>query len=338
MDLIQILYFALGLAGLIGGAELLVRGAGGLAVKIGISPLVVGLTVVAFGTSSPELGVSVTSAFSGQADIALGNVVGSNICNILLILGLASLAAPLPVCRRLLCMDLPIIIAASLILWITALDGTVGRVDGIILFTGILVYVVWAIRASRKQRKALLGLCAPPGVEAASNAPPVRTYLVMDLLLIIIGLVLLGLGSRLLVNAAVSLAHMIGVSELVIGLTVVSIGTSLPEIATSVVAGLRGKTDIAVGNIIGSNLFNILAVLGLTAAVAPDGVSVAGRALAIDIPLMVAVTIACVPVFYTGNRVSRGEGTIFVGLYIAYTIFLIYSTPDGSLPIFKAGP
>lgn len=337
MDLIQILYFALGLAGLIGGAELLVRGAGGLAVKIGISPLVVGLTVVAFGTSSPELGVSVTSAFSGQADIALGNVVGSNICNIWLILGLASLAAPLPVCRRLLCTDLPIIIAASLLLWITALDGTVGRGDGIILFTGIVVYVVWAIRASRKQSKALLGPCAPPGMEAASNPAPGRTNLVLDLLFIIIGLVWLGMGSRLLVNAAVSLALMIGVSELVIGLTVVSIGTSLPEIATSVVAGLRGKTDIAVGNVIGSNLFNILAVLGLTAAIAPDGVSVAGKALAFDIPLMVAVTIACVPVFYTGNRISRREGTIFVGLYIAYTIFLIYFTPGGSLPIFKAG-
>jgi cation:H+ antiporter len=332
MELIQFLYFVIGLCALIGGAELLVRGAGELAAKIGISPLVVGLTVVAFGTSSPELGVSITSAFTGQADIALGNVVGSNICNLLLILGLASLACPLPVCRQLLRKDLPIAIAASLVLWIMALDGTIGRLDGIILFAAILFYVVWTIRASRRQSKVLCAPSVPASMEPAPNTPA-RMHLVTDLLFMIIGLVLLGLGARLLVNAAVILAQMIGVSELVIGLTVVSIGTSLPEIATSVVAGLRGKSDIAVGNIIGSNLFNILAVLGFTAAIAPDGVRVAGRALAFDIPLMVAVTIACIPVFHTGNSVSRREGTFFLGLYIAYTFFLIYSKPIGTLPV-----
>jgi cation:H+ antiporter len=319
MGIWQLVFIGGGFAALVFGAEWLVRGSARLAVTAGVSPVVVGLTVVAFGTSSPELGVSLISVFRGSGGIALGNVVGSNLCNVLLILGLAALASPLPVDPRLIRKDVPLMIAASILMWAVALDGTVSRLDGIVLFGGIVAYIgrdlVVFRRESRFRRQA-----ARPSTRAASVNPG---RLHVDLFLIVMGVIVLVGGARMLVAGAVALAAAMGVSEMVIGLTIVSIGTSLPEIATSVVAGFRGNSDIAVGNIVGSNLFNILAVLGLTAAAAPDGVPASQQALSFDLPFMVAVMVVCLPVFITGRRISRWEGALFFGGYSAYILYLL---------------
>lgn len=321
MDALTLFLFVCGFVALIGGAELMVQGASRLAKTVGISPLVVGLTVVAFGTSAPELGVSVTSAFSGQSGIAVGNVVGSNIANVLLILGLSALAAPLTVSRQLLRIEVPLMLGASLLVWALALNGVVGRFEGMLLFSGIIAYTVWTTRRSlRENRRCDSGVTKISTGAIATGSSPVR-----NLLLILAGLVLLGIGSNWLVSGAVALAKLFGVSDLLIGLTIVSIGTSLPELATSVMASLRGQRDMAVGNIVGSNLFNLLAVLGLTAVVAPDGIPVAEQAIGFDIPIMVAVMAVCLPIFFTGYRICRWEGSLFTGYYLIYTLYLIFN-------------
>jgi len=334
MDFYTTIFFLLGLVALVVGAVLLVRGASRLATLAGISPLVVGLTVVAFGTSTPELGVSVTSAYAGQAAIAVGNVVGSNICNVLLILGLSALVAPLVVAQQLIRIEVPLMIGSSLLLLLLALDGVVGRLDGLLLFAGVLIYTVWAIRRSRKESQLVQAEYAD---SVAAAAPDEKAGgLAWQLLLIAAGLGLLGLGANWLVTGAVALAKTFGVSELVIGLTIVSIGTSLPELATSVMASFRGQRDIAVGNVVGSNLFNILAVLGLSALVAPDGVPVAAAALQFDIPVMIAVAIACLPIFFTGHLIARWEGALFLAYYAAYVGYLVLvSLQNGALPLFN---
>jgi cation:H+ antiporter len=313
MSWLTLLLFLAGFALLVGGAELLVRGASGLAIALGISPLVVGLTVVAFGTSAPELAVSTLAAWHGQAGLALGNVVGSNICNILLILGLSALAAPLTVARQVVRLEVPIMIGISILLYLFALGGSIGRLEGIILFAGVIAYSTWAVRRSRRENRAAAEEVAEAG--HASRG--------MQLLQIAGGLALLGLGSKWLVDGAVAAARYFGVSDLVIGLTVVALGTSLPELATSVLASLRGQRDIAVGNIVGSNIFNILCVLGLTAAVAPHGVPIPASALHFDLPVMLAATVACLPIFFTGHRIDRWEGALFFGYYLIYTLFTV---------------
>jgi cation:H+ antiporter len=301
---------------LIGGAELLVRGASQLATDLGISPLVIGPTVVAFGTSAPELAVSVLSAHSGQAGIALGNVVGSNICNVLLILGLSALVAPLVVARQVVRLEVPIMIGVSLLLLLFALDGVLGRWEGALFFAGVIVYTVWTIRRSRRENREQ----SPP-----AEVPPAgpRSGRGVQILQIAGGLVLLGVGSKWLIGGAVSVATYFGVSDLVIGLTVVAVGTSLPELATSVLASLRGQRDIAVGNVVGSNIFNILVVLGLTAIFAPAGVPVPQSALTFDLPVMLAVAVACLPIFLTGHLIARWEGGLFFAYYLAYTLFIV---------------
>ncbi|HXV19574.1 MAG TPA: calcium/sodium antiporter [Desulfuromonadales bacterium] len=315
MSLWMAILLLAGFALLIGGAELLVRGASQLATDCGISPLVVGLTVVAFGTSAPELAVSVLSAQSGQAGIALGNVVGSNICNVLLILGLSALVAPLVVSRQVVRLEVPIMIGVSLLLTLFALDGAIGRAEGGLLFAGIIVYTVWTVRRSRRElREQASPEAAPPAGGRSGRGA--------QILQILGGLVLLGVGSKWLVDGAVSVATFFGVSDLVIGLTVVAVGTSLPELATSVLASLRGQRDIAVGNVVGSNIFNILSVLGLTAALTPEGVPVPPTALTFDLPVMIAVAVACLPIFLAGYRIARWEGGLFLGYYLAYTLFI----------------
>lgn len=335
MDIVTLVLFVCGFVVLVYGAELLVRGASALAQTFGISPLVVGLTVVAFGTSSPELGVSVMSAFSGQADIALGNVVGSNIANVLLILGFSALAAPLIVSRQLIRIEVPLMIGVSLLAWGMALDGVIGRLDGLLLFAGVIAYTVWAIRRSRRETASGADEFAeefgPADADNSGQPVPLR-----QILLILAGLALLGIGSHWLVSGAVYLARYFGVSDLLIGLTIVSIGTSLPELATSVMASLRGHRDIAVGNIVGSNLFNILAVLGLTALVAPGGIAVANQAISFDFPVMVAVMFACLPIFFTGHLIARWEGALFLAYYLAYTLYLIFASLEhAALPGFR---
>ncbi|WP_300337285.1 calcium/sodium antiporter [Accumulibacter sp.] len=320
------LWFIPGLIALILGAELLVRGASKLALSLGISPLVVGLTVVAFGTSSPELAVSVQSAWSGRVDIALGNVVGSNIFNVLFILGISALIAPLVVHRQLIRQEVPIMIAVSLLLWVLVADGGLNRLDGLIFVALLLGYNVVLIRQSRRETAAMNAEQAEIEENGATTPKEAQTWdrhWVVQALLVLGGLFLLVAGSNWLVDAAVTLARQLGMSELVVGLTIVAAGTSLPEVATSIMAAARGQRDIAVGNVVGSNLFNILAVLGISASVAPGDLVVAPSLLAFDLPVMVAVAVACLPIFFTGHLIARWEGALFLAYYAAYTSYLI---------------
>ncbi len=314
-----VLILLAGLVLLVAGADILVRGASRLAAALGISPLVIGLTIVAFGTSAPELAVSVGAAWSGQADLALGNVVGSNIFNVLFILGLSALIAPLVVAQQLVRLDVPLMIVASVVVWLMGLDGLVTRLDGLLLFGAVLAYTAFLIVQSRRESSAQV---QEEYAREYASAPGGRQFLVNGLL-IVAGLFLLVLGSRWLVDSAISIAQALGVSELVIGLTIVAAGTSLPEVATSVIASIRGERDIAVGNVVGSNIFNLLCVLGLSSLVSPAGIVVPDAAIRFDIPVMIAVAVACLPVFFTGYRISRWNGLVFLLYYVAYTAFLI---------------
>ncbi len=334
MDNITLILFIFGFVLLISGAETLVRGASRLAVAAGISPLVVGLTVVAYGTSAPELAVTVQASFAGQTDIAIGNVVGSNIANILLILGISASVIPLAVSRQLIRWDIPVMISLSILMLLMGLDGKISRLDGIILFTGAVAYTVLAIRQSRQETLAIITKSTDLPATATSKIKPQQVL--YQLALIVIGLGLLVLGSRWLVNGAVAVARLLGASELIIGLTIVAVGTSLPEIATSIAAGIRGERDIAVGNAVGSNIFNILLVLGLCSIVAPNGVDVSIPALHFDIPVMIAVSIVCLPIFFTGYEIARWEGFLFLGYYLAYVVYLLLNaTHHRALPAFS---
>lgn len=308
----------LGFALLVGGGEVLVRGAVALASAFKISPLVIGLTVVAFGTSAPELGVSLQAAAAGNVDVAIGNVVGSNITNILLILGASALVTPLIVSSQLIRTDVPLMICASLCLWGVAADGTLDRWEGAAMFGLLVVYIVYCIRKSRSEHADVV---SEFDLEYAQEVSGFRE-ITQQLGLVLAGMVLLAIGSNLLVDGAVQIATSLGVSQLVIGLTVIAIGTSLPEGVTSIVASFRGQREIAVGNVVGSNLFNILCVLGLTAMVSPKPVTVSSAALSFDIPVMVAVTVICLPIFLTGSVIRRWEGGVFLVYYIVYTTFI----------------
>lgn len=312
----DVLIAIVGLVILTLGADVLVDGATGLARRFGVSPIVVGLTIVAFGTSAPEMAVSVVGARTGLADVAVGNVVGSNIFNVLLILGLAAVVAPLVVHRRLIQVDVPLMIAASGLTWIFARDGVFSTLEGAALFLGILAYTGHALRQALREQG---------GPEADDDAS--MTGLAAGAR-IAGGLALLVLGSRWFVDGSVSVAHGLGVDDRIIGLTLIAAGTSLPELATSVVAAWRGQRDIAVGNVVGSNIFNLLAVLGLSAMIAPAGLPVSAGALTLDLPVMVAVAAVCLPFFFTGHKVSRLEGTIFLVSYLAYTAWLVLDVLD----------
>jgi cation:H+ antiporter len=304
------LQILIGLVMLTVGAEGLVQGAGALARRVGVSPLVVGLTVVAFGTSAPEGAVSVEAALTGESAVALGNVVGSNIFNILVILGLSAVVAPLVVQQQLVRLDVPVMVALSTLPLILGWDRAFSRGDGFLLLGLLAAYL------------ALLGwLARQSAEERLTEAPPPSRPVPVDALLSLGGLGLLVLGADLLVSGATSVALGLGVSELVVGLTLVAAGTSLPELATSVVASLRGQRDLAVGNVVGSNIFNLLFVLGAGAAVGGN-VPVPPGALAFDFPVLLAVAVACLPVFLTGACINRFEGAVFVLYYLIYTVFI----------------
>lgn len=322
MDFITILLLVAGLVILTLGADFLVKGASSLAGSLGISPLVIGLTVVAFGTSAPELSVSVSSAFKGSAEIAVGNVVGSNICNVLLILGLSAIAASLVVQKQLVRFDIPLMIYASLIVLLMSIDGQISRIDGVLLFAGIVAYTVFLIKEARREGVAV--------VEGADDIEPPQP-LWKNAILIIVGLAMLVLGSQWLVDGAVAIAKYFGLSELVIGLTIVAVGTSLPELATSVMASLKGERDIAVGNILGSNIFNIGAVLGLSGMVAPQGLPVAHTSLLVDIPVMILVGLACLPVFLANYTVTRLDGVAFLVCYVVYVVYVVLAAQQSAL-------
>lgn len=326
------LFLVLGLVLLVVAAELLVKGSSRLGLRFGLSPLVVGLTIVAFGTSSPELAVGIGAGLAGQSDIAVGNIVGSNIFNVLAVLGVSALITPLVVQQQLVRFDVPLAIGVSLLFLLMALDGSIGVLDGLVLTAGIVIYTVFAIRQSRRESAAINA----EYTQEFAPAGGLLDRLPMQLLAIAAGLALLVLGAHWLVESAVAIARALGVSEVVIALTIVAAGTSLPELATSIVAALRGERDIAVGNVIGSGLFNLLAIGGITALVTPGGLSVASSVLSFDLPMMVAVAIACMPIFATGHQISRWEGGLFLAYYVAYVTYLILAaTTHAALPIFS---
>jgi len=315
-----------GLAILVVGGELLVRGASRMAALAGISPLAIGLTVVAFGTSSPELAVSLKASLGGQADIAVGNVIGSNIFNVLFILGVSALVTPLLVSSQLVRVDVPLMIVASVALLLLGLDGNIGRIDGIGLFLGLICYTGWSICQSRRETAAVKQEFS----KEFSGLPHERAALqiLLQIGLILAGLVLLTFGARWLVDGSVTIATRLGMSELLIGLTIIAAGTSLPEVAASIMASIKGERDIAVGNVVGSNIFNIMCVLGVSAAVSPSGVEVSQTALRLDIPVMIAVALACLPIFLTGHVIARWEGGLFLAYYFAYTGYLILAATN----------
>jgi cation:H+ antiporter len=313
VDSVTAILFVLGFVALIAGGELLVRGASGIARAFGIHPVVIGLTIVAFGTSSPEIAVAIGSAAAGKPDLIVGNVVGSNIYNVLLVLGLAAVITSLVVQRQLIRREVPLMILASGAVMVMAADGGIGRIDGLILLVALAAWLVYAVRQGRAEASTL------EPVDRAASSP---ADLGRRVAFVLAGLALLVVGAQWLVGGAVAVAEAIGLSELVIGLTVVAIGTSLPEIATSVIASLRGQRDIAVGNVVGSNLFNLLAVLGLAALIAGE-IPVAPGARTFDLPIMFAVSVACLPIFFTGYRIGRREGALFLAYGVGYTTYLL---------------
>ncbi|MDI5890710.1 calcium/sodium antiporter [Halomonas rhizosphaerae] len=319
--------FVAGLVLLIVGAEGLVRGASRLAERLGITPLIIGLTVVAFGTSSPELAVSLKAASDGQAGIALGNVVGSNIFNVLFILGVSALIVPLTVAQQLVRIDIPLMIGLSVAMLLLALDGVMGRFDGGLLLAGLAAYLAFLFYQNAR---------AQPEDSGESPASG-ETHWAFSLALVVGGLALLVLGSRWFVEGAVAFAAFLGVSEQVIGLTIIAAGTSLPEVVTSIIAALRGERDIAVGNVIGSNVFNILGVLGLTGLLSASAIAVPPALVGFDIPVMIAVALACLPIGFTGGVISRWEGGALLAYYLAYTLYLILAAAQhDALPGFGA--
>ena len=325
------LEFALGLVALVVGAELLVRGASKLALSFGISSLVVGLTVVAFGTSAPEMAVSVGSALAGSPDLALGNVVGSNICNVLLILGISALITPLLVDEQIIRQEIPIMIGVSALLVVMALDGNIGLLESIALFGLVIAYTVFLVVQSRRASKAVQ---EEFGTDLPTSAWD--RHWAVQVGLIATGLVMLIVGADWLVEAAVAFARAFGVSDLVVGLTVVAVGTSMPEIATSIVAAMRGQRDIAVGNVVGSNIFNILAVLGASGIASGTGLPVSEAARNFDLWVMLAVAFACLPIMITGREIARWEGGVFLAYYAAYTAWLVLQAQQHtSLPAFS---
>ncbi|HSP27779.1 MAG TPA: calcium/sodium antiporter [Ilumatobacteraceae bacterium] len=329
MNALTILALVIGIVGLVGGAELLVKGAATIASKLGIAPVIIGLTVVAFGTSAPELAVSVSAAVGGNADVALGNVVGSNIGNILLILGASAVVGGLAVQQRIIRFDIPLLIVVSVLAFVLSLDNNIGRIDGIVLFVGIVLYVGWLVREARSEPSDEVVVEYTESVESLEGAA-VERPLWFNIMLVVAGLVVLVIGSQLLVNAATDIAESAGISDLVIGLTVVAIGTSLPELATSIMAAIRGQRDIAVGNVIGSNLFNLLSVLGLTSIVASDGIPVSDVSLRLDFPVMLAATVVLVPIVWNGFQIKRWEGFVLIAFYVAYVLYLVLDANDSS--------
>jgi cation:H+ antiporter len=332
VDVMTVVMLIAGLVLLVVGAEGLVRGASRIALSAGISPLVVGLTVVAFGTSSPEMAVSASAVRSGSTDIAIGNVVGSNVFNILVVVGVCALVLPLVISWRLVRLEVPLMIGISILLWLMLLDGELARWEAAILFAGLIAYTVWAIRASRKESAAAQEAAAP-GAEVPAEPSPwyVNVGYVAG------GLALLVLGSNWMVDSAVEIAEGFGVSELVIGLTIVGAGTSLPELATSVLATIRGERDIAVGNVVGSNLFNMLGVLGLAGLVGDEPLPASSFVRDVDVPVMILVAAICLPVFFSGrNLMHRYEGFAFVAAYVTYVTYLVWNSSDGGAPSWYA--
>ena len=310
--MIDILFFLAGLVILYFGAYWLVKGASRLAITLNVQPVIVGLTVVAFGTSLPEFVVSFIGAMRELPDIALGNIVGSNIVNIGLIIGLSAIIFPLSVHMKLLKFEVPFMILAAFLLFIVSIKGTVSRRDSILFAVIFIGYIGYAIRAAKKETPAVAG--------EYREFLRGRDSIKKDIVLIIAGLAVLIAGAEILLISAVSIARAMGISELIIGMTIVAVGTSLPELATSAVAAFKREADISIGNIVGSNIFNILFILGVTGIIRP--VSVHPEAWRLHMPVMVFFSLLLFIFMKTGNVISRAEGAVMVLLYISYIMII----------------
>ena len=319
MDLVTWGWFGLGLLFLVLGGEVLVRGASGIARRFGVTPLVIGLTVVAFGTSAPEFVIGLAATLDGNHAIAVGNVVGSNIFNVLAVLGVCALVRPLVVAQQLVFRDVPLMIAASVLVLFFGFDGRITIFEGAVLVLGLIWFCWDSVRASRRESpliKQEYETAVPGGM-----AP--RRGVWLEVAFVFVSLVLLVLGARWLVAASVAMARSLGVDETIIALTIVSAGTSLPEVATSLVATLRGERDIAVGNVVGSSIFNLLGILGVSALASGSGLVVPPAVEAFDLPVMTGVAIACLPLMARGHRIPRWQGALFLAYYAAYVLYLV---------------
>ncbi len=318
--LVQFAIFVVGLVILYFGAESLLTGSVRIARRMGVSPLVIGLTLVAFGTSAPELSLDVTASLRGSGALAYGDLVGSNIANIGLILGIGAMMRPLTVQARLLRAEVPIVIATSLIVWAVAIDGELSRQDGLILLAMFVLFLGYSLRTAKQESRAVKA--------EMSEAIPMTGKPLNDVLLSVGGLVGLIIGAQLMVYAAVAIARYLGVSELMVGLTIVAIGTSFPELATSIVASRRGEADIVVGNVIGSNIFNMLFVLAIVALIRP--VSIPAESLHVDVPVMTGLAALLVPIMLRGMVVSRAEGAFLVCCYVGFLAWQIVSAMNAA--------
>ncbi len=325
---LEIAMFLVGLVILYFAAETLVQGASAMALRLGITPLIVGLTVVAFGTSAPELVVSLAAVYTDSDAISVGNILGSNIANLALILGISAIIRPITVSNEVIKREYPVMLAASVLMVGLSYDGMISRIDGAMLvacmvaYMGYMGYMARKVIRTGKEEGAALSILEDldelGGLESddSSGAPSN----LKDMARVVVGIIGLSAGAKLMVDSAVVIASDLGISQLVIGITIVAIGTSLPELATSIVAALRGESDIAVGNVVGSNVFNILSVLGIVSCIKP--IEVSGEAVTYDLWVMLGVTLLVWPVMWSGKRIARGEGILFVILYVTYSVWL----------------
>lgn len=328
----SVLLIVAGLVLLVAGGEVLVRGASNIAAAIGMLPLVVGLTVVSFATSAPEFAVTMRAVLSGTPGLAVGNVVGSNIANILLVLGVAAVITPLTVKSRVVRFDVPVMIGMSVLATVLAFNGVIARWQGAVLIACLIVYIIWTLRISKRDPEGELEKLDPAWVEESPRPEPVgrrdTRNLLASVVMVGVGVALLVFGANALVTGATEIARGLGLSDLVIGLTIVAVGTSLPELATSIIAAARGERDLAVGNAVGSNIFNLGAVLGFAALLSPEGIVIPAGAQNLDFILMTGVALLLLPVVYTGYAVGRWEGWLFLIYYLAYTVYLLLMSSE----------
>lgn len=310
-----------GTAGVIAGAEMVLRGGSRLAAGIGVPPIIIGLTVVSIGTSAPELAIGVDSALQGAGDLAVGNVAGTNVVNLLFILGLSSALVPLLVKTQTVRFDLPAMTIAALMFLVMSFDGVLTRVEGTIMLLSAIAYTaLLAWNARRESSEVVAEYTTEYGGNATVHG---RRAVVRNSTWLVLGVVIVVVTADVLVHGATELARSAGVSDALIGLTIVAIGTSAPELATTITSTIRGERDIAVGNLIGSSVYNILLILGVTALVPSGGVHLGHYLVRVDIPIMTLVALLCVPVFVSGRRISRLEGSTFVAAYLVYLAYLI---------------
>lgn len=321
MELHPVVVFLAGLVIIVVGGEMLLRGASRLAVMLGIRPIVIGLTIVSIGTSTPELAVGITAAIEGKGPLAVGNIAGANIVNTLLILGLSAVIRPLPIRSLTVRIDVPVMITSALTLVVMAWDGVLSRVEGLVLLLAAIAYTATVVQLSRLESAAMRREFAEE--YGASALKPGRGA--WHALLLLAGMGVTVLGAQLLVSGAAEIARDWGVPEAVIGLTIVAIGTTAPELVTTLMATLKNDRDVAIGNLIGSSIYNILVILGLTCVAAPGGVDVSDDILRFDLPLAAAVALVCLPVFRSDRLVSRREGAAFVAAYLAYLAWLLFA-------------